>query len=91
MTGKRGRVSRRIVLVVVVVAVAVGSVLGGLAMFGRRTPAKAAGVDNAAATSTAAMSVELLKTDAVTSFALVRSSSCKAAPRAVLCPRFSST
>jgi peptidoglycan hydrolase-like protein with peptidoglycan-binding domain len=48
------RVSRRIVIVVAVVAlVVVGLVVGGLALLGRTTPAKAAGVDNAAATSTA--------------------------------------
>lgn len=46
-------VSRRLVIVAVVVVVVVGGVIGGVGLFARKTPAKAAGVDNAAATSTA--------------------------------------
>jgi peptidoglycan hydrolase-like protein with peptidoglycan-binding domain len=53
MTGERGWISRRVLAAVVVVVVVVGAVVGGLALFGRKTPAKAAGVDNAAATATA--------------------------------------
>jgi len=47
------RISRRVVAVVVVAVVVVGAVVGAVALFGRKAPAKAAGVDNAAATSTA--------------------------------------
>ena len=53
MTGERGRISRRLVVVAVVVVVVIGAVVGGIYLFGTKTPAKAAGVDNAAATSTA--------------------------------------
>jgi len=53
MTGERGRISRRVLVIVVVVVVIGGLVVGGLALFGTKAPAKAAGVDNAAATSTA--------------------------------------
>jgi hypothetical protein len=54
MTGERGWISRRVLVVVVVVVVVVGgAVVGGIALFGSKAPAKAAGVDNAAATSTA--------------------------------------
>jgi uncharacterized protein (UPF0333 family) len=53
MTGERGRISRRVLVVVVVVVVIGGLVAGGVALFGTKAPAKAAGVDNAATTSTA--------------------------------------
>src|ERR1700722_3798382 len=53
MTSERGRRSRRLVIVVVVLVVVIGGVLGGIDLFARKAPAKAAGVDNAAATSTA--------------------------------------
>ena len=54
MTGERRWTSRRILVIVVVVVVVLGgAVVGGVALFGTKTPAKAAGVDNAAATSTA--------------------------------------
>ena len=55
MTGERGRVSRRLVVVTVAVVVVIGAVVGGIYLFGTKAPAKAAGVDNAAATSTAAI------------------------------------
>ncbi len=53
MTRARGGFSRRLVVAAVVVVVVIGAVVGGIALFGRKAPAKAAGVDNAAATSTA--------------------------------------
>lgn len=53
MAGGRGRISRRLVVVTVVVVVVIGAVVGGVYLFGTKAPAKAAGVDNAAATSTA--------------------------------------
>lgn len=54
MTGERRWISRRVVVIVVVVVLVVGgAVVGGFALFGSKAPAKAAGVDNAAATSTA--------------------------------------
>ena len=54
MTGERRFTSRRILVTVVVVVVVLGgAAVGGVALFGTKTPAKAAGVDNAAATSTA--------------------------------------
>ena len=55
MTGEEGGISRRILVVVVVAVVVVGAVVGGVALFGRKAPAKAAGIDNAAATSTASV------------------------------------
>jgi Putative peptidoglycan binding domain len=59
MTRDRGGISRR-VLVVVVVIIVIGSVVGGLELFGRTSPAKATSVDNAAATSTATIVQRLL-------------------------------
>ena len=54
MTGERRFTSRRILVTVMVVVVLLGgAAVGGVALFGTKTPAKAAGVDNAAATSTA--------------------------------------
>jgi uncharacterized protein (UPF0333 family) len=53
MTGGRGRISRRVLVVVVAVVVVGGLVVGSVLLFGTKAPAKAAGVDNAAATSTA--------------------------------------
>ena len=53
MTGERRWISRRILVTVVVVVVVIGAAIGGVALFGRKAPAKAASVDNAAATSTA--------------------------------------
>jgi len=55
MIGERGSVSRRLVVVTVVVVVVIGAVIGGIYLFGTKAPAKAAGIDNAAATSTAAV------------------------------------
>jgi hypothetical protein len=55
MTGERRWISRRILVTVVVVVVVIGAATGGVALFGRKAPAKAASVDNAAATSTAAV------------------------------------
>jgi hypothetical protein len=52
MTGRRW-VSRRVLAIVVAVVVVGGLVVGGVLLFGTKAPAKAAGVDNAAATSTA--------------------------------------
>ncbi|HEY5049326.1 MAG TPA: hypothetical protein VII50_00380, partial [Acidothermaceae bacterium] len=53
MTSERGWISRRVLVTVVVVVVVIGGVIGGVALFGTKAPAKAASVDNAAPTSTA--------------------------------------
>jgi peptidoglycan hydrolase-like protein with peptidoglycan-binding domain len=55
MTGEGGWISRRLIVVIVVVVLVVGAAFGGIELFARKTPAKAAGIDNAAATSTAAI------------------------------------
>jgi hypothetical protein len=53
MTAERRWISRRVLVIVVVLVVVGGLVVGGVALFGAKAPAKAAGVDNAASTSTA--------------------------------------
>lgn len=60
MTGKRGWISRRVVVIVVVLVVIGGLVVGGVALFGTKAPAKAAGTDNAAGTSTATIAQRTL-------------------------------
>lgn len=50
---ERRGVSRRIIVLLVVAVVVVGAAVAGVALFGQKAPAKAAGIDNAAATSTA--------------------------------------
>lgn len=56
MATDTARVTRRIALAIVVVLVAVGAVIGGLMVFAKKTPAKAASLDKAgAAVSTASV------------------------------------
>ncbi|HEY3924393.1 MAG TPA: peptidoglycan-binding domain-containing protein [Acidothermaceae bacterium] len=53
MTGEGRRISRRVLVILVAVVVVGGLVVGGVVLFGTKAPVKAAGVDNAATTSTA--------------------------------------